>query len=109
MVTCSTCGKKNEDDSKFCFNCGNALDLGRSYRKSRDNCFGRSERRRDDECFGLPQGGSIVGIIIGVMIILFGLGNVFGWSIDFGAFILILIGLLIAVGAIYKMTQERRK
>ena len=76
-------------------------------RKSGGTCFGRPERRIDNECFGLPHGGAIAGIIFGLIIILFGLGNIFGWNIDFGVFIMIIIGVLIVAGAIYGLSSRR--
>ena len=64
------------------------------------------ERARD-ECFGLPGGNSIIGILIGLAIILAGARELFGWNINFGPYATIILGLLIAAGAIY--TISRRK
>jgi hypothetical protein len=59
----------------------------------------------ENECFGLPNGGMIVGVVIGVIIILVGLGlflqATYGISIDFWPIIIIVFGLLILLGAIY--------
>lgn len=107
MVTCSKCGAKNLDDARFCVSCGVSLYPVESERKRGSTCFGRSERRMDNECFGLPHGGAIAGIIFGFIIILIGLGNVFGWSLDMGAFIIFIIGVLIVAGAIYGLSRKR--
>jgi len=64
-------------------------------------------RRREDECFGLPRGGSIFGLFIGIIIIFLGLQQAFGWNIDVGPFAIIIVGLLIAAGAIYRLTRQR--
>jgi len=107
MVTCSKCGAKNPDDAKFCLNCGASLYPVESERKRGDTCFGQPERRMEEECFGLPHGGAIAGIIMGIIIILFGLGNIFAWRLDIGAFIPIIIGILIVAGAIYGLSRRR--
>ncbi len=60
-----------------------------------------------DECFGLPHGGAIVGLFIGIMIILFGLINLFGWQVDLGPFAIIIVGILIVAGAVYGLTRRR--
>jgi phosphoglycerol transferase MdoB-like AlkP superfamily enzyme len=58
----------------------------------------------ENECFGLPNGGMIVGIIIGIIIILVGLSlflqTTYGITIDFWPIILIIFGLLILAGAL---------
>jgi tetrahydromethanopterin S-methyltransferase subunit E len=75
---------------------------GRPARRRRDR------PRRDDECFGLPYGGAIVGLFFGAIIILYGLSSVFGWSIDFGSWAVILFGVLIVAGAVYGLTRRNR-
>ena len=64
-------------------------------------------RRREDECFGLPRGGSIFGLFIGIIIIFVGLQQLLGWNIDVGPFAIIVVGLLIAAGALYGLTRRR--
>ena len=107
MVTCPKCGTKNLDDAKFCVNCGaDLLSTGGERRRGGDGCFGRQDRR-EDECFGLPNGGAIAGLVIGIIIIVFGLGNLLGWRIDFGPIVIIAVGILIAAGAVYGMSRRR--
>ncbi len=63
-------------------------------------------RSREDECFGIPRGGAIFGLFIGIIVIIVGLQQVFGWQIDVGPFITIIVGLLFVVGAIYKLVSR---
>ncbi len=108
MVTCPKCGTRNQDDAKFCVNCGSDLLLtGEERRHGGGGCFGQQDKRPQDECFGLPNGGAIVGLIIGILIIIFGLSNLFGWRIDLGPMALIIVGVLISAGAIYGMSRRR--
>ena len=110
MVTCSRCGTKNEDDAKFCINCGAALYPVRARERRGDTCFGRPERRVGEECFGLPYGGAIVGVVVGIFIIILGLAIAFGVNIErwIGPFILITIGLLIIAVVVYGLMRQRR-
>ena len=108
MVTCSKCGKQSEDNAEFCVSCGASLSQVESERKHGSACFGGSERRMDNECFGLPRGGEIFGLVIGLIIIIVGLQQVFGWNIDVGPFATIIVGLLFAAGAIYGLTRRKR-
>ncbi len=98
MVYCDECGKQNEDDDEYCSKCGKPL-KGDNYRRhSRDY-----RHRQRNECFGLPHGNIIVPVIIGVLLILFGLSSFYGFSFWTYAWpaIIIIIGLLIIIGAIY--------
>jgi hypothetical protein len=67
-----------------------------------------SYERARDECFGLPGGNAIIGILIGLAIILTGVRELFNWNIDFGPYATIIVGLLIAAGAIYTMSRRKR-
>ena len=109
MVTCPKCGTKNEDDAKFCINCGVALYPVRGRERRGDTCFGWPERRVEEECFGLPYVGTIVGVVFGIFIILIGLGIAFGMNIGrwIGAFISITIGSLIIAGVVYRLRRGR--
>ena len=119
MVYCSKCGTQNEDDTSHCTNCGEPLKV--TLQKSRDweeeletraEEFGeRAEqfgKRMEDECFGLPQGNNIFGIIFGLVIILVGASQLLDWNIDLGPLIIIVIGVLIVAGALYRQNQNRR-
>ena len=111
MVYCTKCGSKNEDDVDVCSNCKASLQVHRiSRRKSGDDCFG-SRGRKEDDCFGLPNGGAIVGLIFGAIIVLIGLALLSGSSWDFlwsllWPFIIVIIGVLIVGGALYGMRRR---
>ena len=62
--------------------------------------------RREDECFGLPRGGALFGLLIGAIIIIVGLQQIFGWQIDIGAYAIIVVGILFVAGAVYKLTRR---
>lgn len=64
------------------------------------------ERTRD-ECFGLPRGGAIFGLFIGLIIIIVGLQQLFGWEIDVGPFAIIIVGILFVAGAIYGLSRRK--
>jgi len=103
MVYCSKCGTQNPDNNKVCSNCGAPLyTVGERYPGSEREHY----RKVEDECFGLPNGGVIVTMIIGIIIILVGLGFFlqasFGISINFWPLIIIIFGILILAGALYR-------
>ena len=101
MVYCSKCGTQNPDTNTVCSNCGAPLyTVGQRYAGSDREHY----RRMENECFGLPNGGMIVGLVIGVIIILAGLGlflQAYGISIDIWPFIIIIFGVLIMLGALF--------
>src|SRR5674476_543135 len=103
MVYCSKCGTQNPDTNTVCSNCGAPLyAVGQRYPGSDREHY----RRMENECFGLPNGGMIVGLVIGVIIILVGLNFFlqasYGISIDVLSLIHIILGVLIVAGAIYR-------
>jgi len=105
MVYCTKCGTKNEDDAKVCVNCGANLET--EARVSR-----RYEKRMEEECFGIPRGGSIVGMIIGLIIVLVGasliLSKISGIELQtyIGPLVIVIVGILIIVGAYYGMRRR---
>ena len=120
MVFCSYCGTKNEDAAESCVKCGAKLKVSteKSLEKrieegaeefgKRAEAWGESfGKRAEDECFGLPHGGTIFGLIIGIIIILIGITWVVGIDLDIWPFIIVIFGLLIAVGAIYTLIRKR--
>jgi len=103
MVYCSKCGTRNDDAAKICSNCGAPLyTVGEQYRGSEREHY----RRVESECFGIPNGGVIVSIVIGAIIILLGLSifiqSTYGVNIDIWPFILVIFGVLLVVGALYR-------
>ena len=118
MVYCAKCGSQNKDEASQCMNCGEPLSV--TNRKSRDweeeievraEEFGeraeRFGRRMEDECFGLPGGNSIIGILIGLAIILWGASELLDFNLDLGPFAIIVFGVLIVAGALYKQSQDK--
>ncbi|UCE95849.1 MAG: zinc ribbon domain-containing protein [Candidatus Bathyarchaeota archaeon] len=111
MTYCTKCGTKNEDDAKVCMKCGGPLDLSRPERRRRSDrdCFGpREGRHKEDECFGLPHGGAIAGIIFGIIVVIFGLAILLGFEIwtYLWPIIIVIVGILIVVGALYGMRRR---
>jgi hypothetical protein len=101
MVYCTKCGAKNDDDAVVCVNCKEPLVGHQTVRRER--------RRKESECFGLPHGGSIGGLVLGLIIVLWGITAVL--DIDFGnyfwAFIVIIFGTLMVAGALYTISRKR--
>jgi len=99
MVYCSNCGTKNDDQARVCIQCGERL-YGRRY--------GRT-KREEEMCFGLPSYWG--GIVIGVIVILFGLAlllrQVYGIALETWPFIVIFIGILMIAGAITRSLRRR--
>jgi len=119
MVYCTKCGTQNEDEADICVKCGTSLRISHTENRNwedrlergaeelgeRAERFGRS---MENECFGLPQGNSIIGIIFGLIIILFGVRDLYDWNIDLGPYIIIIVGVLIAAGALYSRNKTKR-
>jgi len=113
MVYCPKCGEKNEEDARFCVNCGAALYPEEKMERRREICFGRPEKRVEEECFGLPHGGAIFGIFIGALIILWGLiwilqqVEILPPTVEIWPFAVIFIGILIIAGVIYGLRRYK--
>ncbi|BDH78960.1 hypothetical protein MTTB_03390 [Methanothermobacter tenebrarum] len=105
MVYCPKCGKKNEEDAEFCSACGTPLQM---VKPKGGTCFGQPEEGYKEECFGIPHGGLIVGVIFGTLLIIIGISAILKIDIGYiiGPFIMITIGILIIVGALYKTRQK---
>ena len=99
MVYCTKCGTKNEDDATVCSNCKEPLMGTPTVRHER--------RRKENDCFGLPHGGSIAGLVIGLLIILWGLSAVLNIDINVWALVIIIFGTLMVAGALYTITRRR--
>ncbi len=128
MVYCTKCGTKNEEDAEYCGKCGANLEVSREKRLERrakewGEDFGRRAeewgeqfgKRAEEECFGLPHGGTIVGAIIGIIIIIVGLSLVPGLIPSevrevadplFWPVLIIIFGILIAAGAFYRYSRR---
>jgi len=107
MVYCTKCGTKNPDDAETCSNCGASLHPVREERE-------RYYRRYESECFGIPHGGVIVAIAVGIIIVLAGLiailresnPDLIPTNLDVWPFAIIIFGILILIGASYRMCRR---
>jgi phosphoglycerol transferase MdoB-like AlkP superfamily enzyme len=67
----------------------------------------------ENECFGLPNGGMIVGIVIGIIIIIAGISlflqTTYGISINYWPIILIIFGILILAGGLYRQKRYKER
>lgn len=116
MVYCVKCGAKNPDDAKTCSQCGAplySLTEG-EFKRYEKECFGtrrvKPHERVEEECFGIPRGSTVVGLVFGIIIILAGfsllLQELYGISVPWWPFVIILFGVLIVVGALYGLSRK---
>ena len=107
MVYCHECGTKNDDDAEYCSKCGTSLkdrdDRDERHRRRRE----RRHRRRNDS-FGLPNGGIVVGLLFGVLLIMIGVSTFYGVSLwrYLWPIIIVIIGVLIVTGAISNYARK---
>ena len=111
MVYCTNCGTKNEEAAVYCIKCGAKLVSKKESWDKRMEKWGEDfGRQAEKECFGLPHGGMIFGLLIGLIIILVGLSSLlsgFEATRLFWPLLIIVFGVLIAVGALYSFTRRR--
>ncbi|MGD0449995.1 MAG: zinc-ribbon domain-containing protein [Candidatus Bathyarchaeia archaeon] len=107
MVYCPKCGTMNDDTAQFCVKCGASLRTG-TYESRR-----YERRRAESECFGLPHGGAIFGLIIGVIILLWGFfalaaqTHLISTAPDLWIIVVVVIGILLIAGGVYQMNRSR--
>jgi uncharacterized membrane protein YvbJ len=107
MVYCPKCGTQNEDTAVYCVKCGANLQTGTYASRSYER------KRMEHECFGLPHGGAIFGLVIGIIIVLWGISTLaqqMNWisnTPDLWFLIIIIFGVLLIAGAMYGMTRRR--
>lgn len=85
MVYCTKCGEQNEEDRRYCKNCGEPL-------------YARAVRRRRSDremCFGVPMAGYTWGLLIGLVIVLWGASELLGIGFNIAALFAVAFGLLI--------------
>jgi uncharacterized membrane protein YvbJ len=87
MVYCTKCGAQNEEDASVCVNCGALLESP-------------PPRRRDWER-DLERGAEEFGARAEQA------SELMGWRIDFGPLAIIVVGILIVAGVLYKQSQNR--
>jgi len=107
LVYCTKCGTKNEEDAVVCAKCGASLETAPPSRKY--------ERKHvEEECFGIPRGGTIVGLAIGVVILLWGIiwflqqpgVEVIPSGVSAWPFAVIIFGILIIIGAYFGLRRR---
>ena len=82
-------------------------------REMEETCLGPREKRHFEECFGLPHGGAIFGLVIGVLIVFWGLvwllqqTHVLPTSVEIWPFAVVIFGTLMVAGAIYGMSKRK--
>jgi len=123
MVYCSKCGTKNEEAAEICVKCGSKLNVAREKNLEKRIEEGAEEfgkraeawgegfgKRAEDECFGLPHGGTIFGLILGSIIIVFGITLLAGIDLEiWWPLIIVIFGVLIISGALYTLTRKRKR
>jgi uncharacterized membrane protein YvbJ len=103
MVYCVKCGTNNPDDAEVCTKCGTHLHMTRE---------SRHYKRMEDECFGIPRGGTVVGLAIGIIILLWGViyflqqTKAIPENVEVWPFAVIVFGILMIVGAFYRMRRR---
>ena len=107
MVYCPKCGTKNEEMTQFCINCGANLQTGTEASRQYER------RKAQQECFGLPNGGLVAAIVIGLLILLWGVylileqtGTITA-NVPFWIVLVITLGILMIAGAVYQITHRR--
>ena len=111
MAYCAKCGKKNEDDARFCNSCGAPMGgvvMGQRREQRRDQC--------DEDCSGTSRGGSwfwaIIVVLVGLWIIFeFGVRNIQGipqalQDFEFWWIFPIIIGLAIIVLGVRMLRKQ---
>lgn len=106
MAYCQKCGEKNEDDARYCNNCGAPLSGTQK----------DSDKERAEECFGGPRYAPIVWglilVLIGLAILIEGgLKNIQGlpawvYGFDVGWFFALIIGIVIIIAGIRTILKK---
>lgn len=94
MVYCTKCGESNEEGTEYCVKCSASL-TGRSK-------VHRSTRYDREMCFGVPMSGSLWGILVGAVIVLWGLTELLRIDINFAAIVAVAFGAIIVINALRK-------
>lgn len=103
MVYCVRCGTNNPDNAEVCTKCG-----ARLHTTSESPHY----RRMENECFGIPRGGTIVGLAIGAIILLWGAvlflqqAKVLPENVEIWPFAIMIFGVLIIIGALYGLRRR---
>lgn len=97
MVYCTKCGEQNEEGTEFCKKCGAPLGA-RTVR--------RVYRREREQCFGVPMAGYTWGLLIGLVIVIWGASELLNLNFEFFAVFAVIFGALILWNALKKTQGE---
>jgi uncharacterized protein YacL len=86
----------------------NIEDWGEDFGKRMGNWGEDFGKQIEKECYGLRHGATIIGLIIGLIIILVGVASLVGISLKFWPMIIVFFGLLVLGGAIYSLVHKRK-
>ncbi len=113
MAYCDKCGNNNPEDAEYCSKCGISLNDDNDRDRYRENRrrYREDRYRYRNECFGLPHGGLIVALLVGIFLILIGISSIYGFSFlqYIWPIVIIIVGLLIILSAIYRYTHRNRE
>jgi ribosomal protein L40E len=93
MVYCNRCGAENDEEADVCVKCG--ASLGATVHRVRRRDY------KSDMCFGRRGGTPLLGLLFGLMILLWGLsslmGGMFRWMRVYNLWpiLIIVLGLMI--------------
>jgi len=115
LVYCTKCGTRNSDETEFCIKCETCLfkrknvidELTETMERGAAQCFG-SGRGVENEYFGVKRSGEILGLIVGIFIILWGISillrePIWQWI---GPYFVMVIGLLIIAGSLSRIIRR---
>jgi hypothetical protein len=115
LVYCTRCGTRNSNETEFCIKCGTGLfkrknvidELMETMERGTTQCFG-SGRSVENTCFGVRRFGEILGLIVGILIILWGISILLGEPIWqwIGPYFVMVIGLLIIAGSLSRIIRS---
>ena len=104
MTYCQYCGTKNNKNVKVCKKCGEKLYPGEETEVGRSLGIAERRERHEQECFGVPRLGSMIGIAIGLLVILFGVGLIlsryYGTQIEIWPLAVVILGLMVVAAAL---------
>jgi len=99
LVYCIKCGTGNEENATICINCKAFLKTSSSEEKS------EAKSSYCDGVYGYRRwGGALIGVLIGILVILIGfsllLRQLYGISLPWFEFIMIIIGVYLVIRAL---------
>ena len=122
VVYCTKCGSKNKEGAEQCVKCGADLEVtwdkrlekraeewGEEFGRRAEEWGDQFGKRVEDECFGLPHGGTIFGLLFGIIIIIVGVLWITGITFDIWPFFVLIVGVLILAGALYTLTRKQKR